>query len=58
MDVSDMIYDMIGYAVCLLRLGFRLVAVFGRLVQIQGRGSCIQKQKQYAEQYKNTEYTK
>jgi hypothetical protein len=46
-------------AIYLLQLGFRLVAVVGKLLQFkQKRYSKIHKEKQYATQYKNTEYTK
>jgi hypothetical protein len=41
-----------------MQLGFHSVAVVGRLVKNLERDSCIQKEKQYTEKYKNTEYTK
>ena len=46
------------YHIYLLKMGFHLVAVVGKLVQKQERNSYKQNEKQYAKQYKNTEYTK
>jgi len=46
------------YDIYLLQVGFRPLAVVGKIVQKQAGDSYVRKEKKYAKQHGNTGYTK